>query len=372
MTRARPRLLLLSPLPPPAGGIASWTERLLESDITRRYEVRVLNTNAGLASTQHPSLSWSKVKTGGRVLGGLARELVRARPDVVHVNTSGWGLGIARDLGVLALARAVGARTVLHFRGSRFTEGAVPEPTMRRALRGVRRVDLVLALNRPVLDTLRSRGVERAQQINNFIPRRPQVEREHRPEGKVRVLYVGWVMPAKGILELLEAVAGVDDAELTLLGRFVDGPDGSSEALVRDAIARLGLGARVQLAGEVPLAQVWSHYEQADVFALPSWTEGFPNVLLESMMSGLPAVATPVGAIPEVIVDGETGLLVPVRDAAGLRDALARLVGDRALRLRMGAAARERALARYEMGVVLGGLADLYDGLLAIDTRGDR
>jgi glycosyltransferase involved in cell wall biosynthesis len=285
--------------------------------------------------------------------------LLSWRPDVVHINTSGFLPLFALDGIHAALGRVAGAVTVLHVRGSAEDMWERTQPRLR-GLQGrmFRRANRVLVLHQTGLEVLNRHGIE-AHVMSNFVMSRPEVHRGDR-SGPVRILFVGWLKPYKGVLELIEATGRLEGVELVLLGRFVDG----AENEIRAAMSAAGLDGRVQLPGEVPLEEVWKHYEAADIFCLPSWTEGFPNTLVEAMMSGLPVVATPVGAIPEVLVDGETGTLTPVRDAAALETALRVLVADSALRHRMGDAGRARALSRYEMNSVLNQLADHYDELL--------
>ena len=87
---------------------------------------------------------------------------------------------------------------------------------------------------------------------------------------------------------------------------------------------------------------------RSTVFALPSEIDKSPYSVLEAMFAGLPVVSTPVGGIPEMVLDGETGVLVPPGDEAAIAAALERLLGDDALRARMGAAARMRAHERFD------------------------
>src|SRR5204863_7471061 len=92
----------------------------------------------------------------------------------------------------------------------------------------------------------------------------------------------------------------------------------------------------------------------SDFFVLPSRTEGLPLCLLEAMAQGLPAIATPVGGVPEVIEEGITGLLTPVEDPAALAEAIRRLAAEPALRARMGAAAQRRAAEEFSFAEMTG------------------
>jgi glycosyltransferase involved in cell wall biosynthesis len=136
------------------------------------------------------------------------------------------------------------------------------------------------------------------------------------------ILFAGRLSPEKGILELVEAAEGMS---LVVAG---DGP-------LRNRVP----GAR----GFVPHDELLGLYERAAIVACPSRREGFGVSCAEAMAYGRPVVASAVGGLLDLVVDGETGLHVPPRDPAALRAALERLLGDAELRARLGAAARERA-----------------------------
>ena len=168
------------------------------------------------------------------------------------------------------------------------------------------------------------------------------------PTGPVRLLTVAALQARKGHRDLLAALAALraDGAgtTLTLVGR---GPE--REALEAE-VARLGLGDAVRFAGAVAHAEMHERYAQADVFVLPSHAEGVPIVLMEAMASGLPVIATRINGIPELVIDGETGLLVDPGDPAALRAAIERLTADPALRAGLAAAGRAHVAAHYELG----------------------
>ncbi|WP_431245440.1 glycosyltransferase family 4 protein [Leifsonia xyli] len=107
------------------------------------------------------------------------------------------------------------------------------------------------------------------------------------------------------------------------------------------------------------------YYALMDVLCLPTFREGFPNVVLEAAAAGVPTVTTDATGAVDSVVDGETGLIVPVRDAEALAEGLARLAGDAELRERLGAAARERARTRFGRATVWAAQEGFYRGLLA-------
>jgi glycosyltransferase involved in cell wall biosynthesis len=182
-------------------------------------------------------------------------------------------------------------------------------------------------------------------------PRRERVAGQ-----RLTILSVGRAVPKKGYEDLLEALALLP-ADLDW--RFVHVGGGKErKRLVRRA-RRLGLAARTEWRGALAQPDVIAAYRSADVFALASRVaadgdrDGLPNVLMEAQSQGLACVATRISAIPELIEDGRTGLLVEPGDRAALAGALERVLRDGELRRRLGDAgeARMRAAFDHEAGI---------------------
>jgi glycosyltransferase involved in cell wall biosynthesis len=172
-------------------------------------------------------------------------------------------------------------------------------------------------------------------------------------------------MPLKGLGELAEAVLDLEGCELAVVGGEAGGAiDAAADRRMADALARLRSHGRLVETGPVSPEQATRSYREADVFALPTHREGFPNTLLEAMAAGLPCIATAVGAIPEML-EGDCGILVPVGDVGALREALAGLIGNAALRARLGQSARERVAERYALEAVMRRYRALYLELAA-------
>jgi glycosyltransferase involved in cell wall biosynthesis len=158
------------------------------------------------------------------------------------------------------------------------------------------------------------------------------------------VLYAGRLSREKGVLELVEAARGLN---LVVVG---DGPlrdqvPGAHGFVEHDALERL--------------------YDRAAVVVCPSHREGFGVVCAEAMAHGRPVVASAVGGLLDLVVDGETGVLVPPGDVGALRRALERLLGDGELRRRMGQAARTRIRTRFSWDAVTSATIELYERALA-------
>jgi glycosyltransferase involved in cell wall biosynthesis len=180
------------------------------------------------------------------------------------------------------------------------------------------------------------------------VPRTPAVGRRGglRRGRRAGLLCVANWIARKGVLELLEAVAGLPDGLATLHLAGDDRADRRYGARVRERLARPDLAGRVVVHGPLPAERVAALYQEADVFVLPSLREPYGTVWGEAMAAGLPVVGWRAGNLPHLATDGREGLLADPGDVAALRDALARLAGDEGLRLALGAAAARRAADR--------------------------
>jgi glycosyltransferase involved in cell wall biosynthesis len=164
--------------------------------------------------------------------------------------------------------------------------------------------------------------------------------------GPVRALFVGQFGRGKGTLDLLEALARVrangHDVRLAIVGPAQQPRD---EAETRARRASLGLVDAAELTGPLLGDALYARFREADVFVLPSYNEGLPVVLYEAGAFGLPAIATPVGAVTDLVRDGENGMIVPPGDVAALAAAITALATDAGARARLGAQLRADVLA---------------------------
>jgi colanic acid/amylovoran biosynthesis glycosyltransferase len=195
-------------------------------------------------------------------------------------------------------------------------------------------------------------------------------ERRPSPTGAVEILVSASFRPKKGVPAAVEAFAAVAAAHpgcrLRILG------DGPERARVESAIARHGLDERVTLEGYVPYARHLAALDQADIFLAPSRTApdgdsegGAPVALIEAQAAGLPVVATHHADIPEVVADGESGLLSPEYDAGALAENLGRLLDQPQLWPQLGRRGRERMEAEFDARRQAGRVAELYARIVA-------
>jgi glycosyltransferase involved in cell wall biosynthesis len=173
----------------------------------------------------------------------------------------------------------------------------------------------------------------------------PARARTHGDPDTLEILTVGRLVPVKGQEVLLAAVSRLVAAGTRVALTFVG--DGPSRGRLERAARELGIDVR--FVGAVGQDEIREHYAQADVFALPSFAEGVPVVLMEAMAMEVPVVTSRITGIPELVEDGVTGLLTAPGDEDGLATALARLAADPAERRRLGAAGREKVEREFDI-----------------------
>ena len=313
---------------------------------------------------------------------GVYRRLYRAfrtlRPALVHTRNIG-------TLEAQAVARLAGVRHGVHGEHGRdMTDLAGTHPRHRRLRRlSARWTDRFVALSRDIqrwLIDVQGLPAGKIVQIYNgvdttrFHPgdgRRPLTDALGL-SGRLLLGTVGRLSAEKDQLTLVRAYllllarapALAQRSALLVVG---DGPlRGELEAAL--AAAPADHRAAVHLLG--PRDDVPALMREWDLFVLPSRTEGISNTILEAMASGLPVLATAVGGNPELVVDGETGRLVPRDDPEAMAEALAALLADPAALRGMGAAGRARAEERFSIEAMVAKYLSLYDQLLAPGRAG--
>jgi glycosyltransferase involved in cell wall biosynthesis len=196
---------------------------------------------------------------------------------------------------------------------------------------------------------------------SHFSPR-PRTRAEGEP---FRILSSGRLVEKKGFHVLIDACAILRDRGLDFTCAIAG--SGPLDAELHAQVRKAGLEGRVTLTGEALKQEAIPDFmEGGDVYCLPCvWAsdndvDGLPQMLMEAMACGLPAVSTDLVGIPDLVIDGKTGLLVPPEDATALADALQRMAGDPALAQRLAAAGRAHVLKEFDLGTCLEPLLDQY------------
>jgi glycosyltransferase involved in cell wall biosynthesis len=279
--------------------------------------------------------------------------------DVIHINLSANGSAY-RKFVIAAVASALRIPYVVHLHSGEFGRfwESCNRLTRRRIETLFTKAKFVIVLGRVWSDLVNTKLPELTERIIVMPNSTKEQPYNFRGEGSIKILFLGRISPAKGIGDLLasfEIIRHRNDWQATLAG---DGAVAETRILVE----RLGLADRVKLPGWLDDDRVTAALHAADILVLPSLVENLPMCVVEAFAHGLAVVCTPVGALPEIVEHGRTGLLVPVKNAPALASALERLLTDPALRARLGIGARAEHAIRFEIGVYVDKLVGLWRG----------
>lgn len=309
---------------------------------------------------------------GRHGLAGAAGELFSlARSlhfDVVHL----YGFKTSL-IGRMVFKILAGPTYVIHgIRGMHVTQAVSTESFAARLALAVERllspfVDAYVANSRGAIRFLTERGIadEKMVWIPSGIDTRKWASVSREAKSVPQIVCVARFHPVKRHVDLLEALDRISRKEIAF--RCVLVGDGRQLCEVKALADFKGLGTEITFAGAIDNENVRALLAESDIFVLPSAWEGLPRSVIEAMAVGLPVVGTDVGGINELVVDGETGWLVPLGDTEALAEALASLLLDRDARLRMGSRGRKRIELGFDIRVTTHQLEEFYQ--LAVERR---
>lgn len=351
----RPVAYLVAPYEQRGGGMGRIMDYLVQAGSRRDLPVDFVPVDSRGSG---PAVLWPLHlgRAAARIVGGAVSGWVTGRRAIVHLNMAERGSTV-RKAALVAAARLAGLPVVLHLHAARiepFYDG-LPRPARALVRAAFHRASVCVVLGevwrRWLVGTL---GVDPAKitVLRNGVPRVTAPRVPPRADGRLRVLFLGNLLKRKGLSDLLAALASPAvrglDWEATVAG-------GGDAAGYRAEAEALGIGGRVAFTGWLGQEAAGAALAAADVLVLPAYDEGLPLVIIEALSVGVPVICSPVGAIPEVLEDGRTALLVPAGDRAGLAAALARVATEPSLRERLSREGRA-----------------LYDRAFTIDVFTDR
>jgi glycosyltransferase involved in cell wall biosynthesis len=362
----RPRIVITGPSLHALSGIATHVNLLLGSSVCRRFTLVHLCAGGEGLTEGFARRILRHVRTPVR----LFVMLMAWHPAILHINTSLNARSLPRDASLLLIAWLARCPVVWQVHGGRsITElernQPIALPMLRLLLRVPRRVVVISGQDQSgyakVVAPDRLRRILNAVQVPALPPRAAIA-----PAGAgLRLTYMGRLVAGKGVLDLIEAMQiiareqGARPISLRIAGA------GPLETQLRMRVQEYGLAERVELLGPIAGARKNRLLEQTDVFVMPTFLpERLPYALLESMAEGIPAVASAIGGVAELIEHRRTGLLVPPRRPDLLADAILQLASDRQLLEKISRAARQRIRDSHDLAGMAARFCALYDEIL--------
>ena len=301
-------------------------------------------------------------------LGGMTlhayKELKSNKPNIMHLCTSA-SLGLIKDWFLLRAAKRSNVKTVLHLHFGRTAElKKVNNWEWKLLNRVIRLTDVPVAMDMQTYNTLKAEGYNvkylpnplSINIINQVQRLEGTIERIHN-----QMLFVGHALKTKGVYELVEGCTNVPNVTLRMVGKC------SSE--IKTELASIAQkrdnGNWLTFVGEISRDDVLKEFFAADAFVFPSYTEGFPNVILEAMACGCPIASSDVGAIPEMlnITNDPCGICFKPQNSGEVTEAVIKLCSDKVLKATYSEKAKTRVNEMYAIPKVWEQLIDIWSGV---------
>jgi glycosyltransferase involved in cell wall biosynthesis len=388
------RLLIVAPLPPPMGGVEHAMEQLLGSSLTQRFSTTHVNSRIRCSNKQRGYIDFSGMKNLLALCFKILRSIILTRPTLVYCPMSSNKTGFARDAVLILLARITGRKIVVHYMGGNFDNFYRHSTWLGKILIRfvLRLVDALIVLGESIKRNFKGiypeskeiKVVPNGMNPNQFIHRSSFPN--HKAESSFQILYIGNISFVKGFYDLMIVykrlfekfpslrlsfvgeIISVEQ-EKNILRKYFSGEnqkrmDGSSKEI--DEFVQEAAKYHAAYLGVIDGDRKLKVLSEAAVFVLPSYSEGLSTGVLEAMAAGLPVITTKVGAMSEVILDGENGYLVEPGDCETLYEKLAALINNRELCKKMGKRSVEIVKERFDIERVAEHLGDIFDSIIRV------
>jgi glycosyltransferase involved in cell wall biosynthesis len=372
MNRAKKTIVIIGALPPPHHGVTVFTKELLESRIASDFDLIHLDTSDKRDLDNMGKLDLENALLALKNIVRLKWLCLTRRPDIVYVPNSQNNVAFLRDgIFILIGKWLCGAKVVMHYHGGESFVEFVRRTNlfMRWFIAFVlKRVDVAIVVGHR-LKYLLEKEVRRVEVVPNGSRFQPELNgRWITTRSLIVVSFLSNLFRSKGVLDLMQAAAIVSARYSNVRFRFAgewwgQEPETKTEAM--EIIESKRLRESVEFVGKVLGAEKERFLLDTDIFVFPTWNDSFGLVNLEAMAAGCPVVSTRgVGAIEEVVIDGETGILVEKQNPQQLAEAIIRLIDDPELRVRMGKAGRDRFEKHYTMEKNIEQMINVFNSVL--------
>lgn len=367
------RVLVIGPLPPPYGGIATVIESIVNSELRYDYSFEMFNRSESIYDPTTSSLRRRVLKV--ERAWSLFKNLWYGKYDFIHLH--GSTKGFLGDTLVMVVAFITRSKVLLHLHGTDWERFYGSVSFFRRFYV---RIGLAIPNRIVVLYNLWAQNIRKinpkinVRVVRNFIPDRPQPEKALLDNLRKRlgiteqdfvISSIGRVGWRKGSFDIVTAAKKLTETSANLHILLVGGQEleGEMEQLKR-AIRENGLNHWIKLVGEVDIDDVPAYLGISDVFILPSYYEGMPMSIIEAMRSGKPIISTCVGAIPDMIESGVSGILINPGKPEELAEALLQLKNHPELRGKISSGGRKAFEDGFETSRVVKEIRTIYKEMI--------
>lgn len=366
------KILLCSPFYPNSStttcGVANWTRNVYmyyTQNMNEDFIVKLLPLDRSVDLGENSSF-FERLVYGIKDYFSLYRqfkqELNKTHYDIIQVSTSA-SMGLVKDYLFCAYARKKGIKVVLHFHFGRIPFiHSVNNFEWKFLSQIMTLCHSVIAMDNASYEILEKANITKVFYLPN--PLSSAIITQIQNQAPINrhnnsLLFVGHIVKGKGIYELVSACSKIKGIKLRLVGKC---DDFVRQELINIVALKATDGNFIDFVGEVSHKRVIEEMMKCDIFILPSYSEGFPNVILESMACGCAIIASSVGAIPEMLTMGEEkcGVLINPQSENDIISSIKDLINDKDLKYRLGVNAKQKVYQSYNISSVWKQLLDIW------------
>ena len=359
------KVLFCAPSPSNKGGITNWTGTILQyfrSHEDEDIELTHLALDRSVSLTHlMPKYKriWYALKDYHNFPIKLYKCLHKGKYKVAHITSVGGWMGSLRDFIFCIICKLLDVKSIVHYHC-----GTIPQLCQRNNIGWkfqffvIKHVTCVIVLDEKSLTTLLSLGCVNVRKVPNPIPNVLLHNVSERKRTERTLLFVGHVVPSKGILELLDAVNEINDIKINVFGP----QNPKIDDVIKEKMRLHPLRNSITFHGLQPPEKIYENMCESSLFVLPTHGEGFPLVILEAMACGCPIISTPVGAIEEMLsVKNEiAGYLVSPRNVEELHNTIAYCLTHTEETMGKAALAKQKVLSTYTLELVVKQLKGIW------------
>lgn len=340
------KVLLVSPLPPPSGGMATWTSTYAKYASDNGLDARILNSAISVKRAQRKNRSMTILDEfirSVKLMKGITRYIYQFTPDIIHISSPCTNRGLIRDWLCISLIKNIPVVFHCHCNVEDQANTKVGMFFLNRIVKKVARVIVLNKSSRKVIDEIEQ---NKSIIIPNYIESPGKHEHIQINDSIHTIVFAGHVNRNKGIDEIVSVADAFPEIVFDILGP------------VQELPLKQSIPENVHLIGEVSHQEVLSRMAKSDLFLFPSYTEGFSYVMLEAMATGLPIIATNVGANRDMIEE-DGGVIVDVRSVDQIKEAIKYLSSSK----KRDAISKwniKKVESTYDIKIVMGHIIKLY------------
>ena len=348
----KPRILFILHLPPPIHGAAMMGKYIQESElINSSFDCFCINlaTAGSLSDIGHVSLE--KLLKYLLLLRYISHVVKEIRPELVYITPNAGGKAFFKDFIVVQMLKSMGCKIIAHYHNkgvSAYQSKWIYNFLYKRFFSNLKVILLAENLYKDIAKYVKREDVYICP---NGIPSSCKEEMEARRNNVIpHLLFLSNLLISKGVIVLLDALKILKEKEYTFVCQFIGGETAEINAVqFIEEVNKRELSDLVTYVGRKVREEKEAFFRQADIFVFPTYYETFGLVNLEAMEYKLPVISTNEGGIPDIVKDGENGLICEKQNPVSLADCIAKLLDDEELRVKMGSAGHEKFCREFTL-----------------------